>query len=217
MDELLAERLSQAPDAACESPARRQYFHSLYQEQDPYGSKSRWYERRKRSIVLSALPRQRFRTAFEPACGTGELTIDLSARCGHVLASDFCEQALVQARDGPGRLDNVTLEMHALPAGWPTGERRFDLIVIGEVCSFLHADEVAEVAQSCARSLDHDGVLVVCDWRWPFDARLSEAAGAHDVFDAAGLHRLVRHEEADFLLGVWSVAPLSVAEREGIV
>jgi SAM-dependent methyltransferase len=205
------------PSEAGAAASRLKYFDELYKEPDPYGSGDRWYEKRKRSVLLSALPRQRFSKAFEPACGTGALTRDLSSRCAHVLASDFCEQALVQAREALGDLANVRLEKQALPAGWPGKEHVFDLVVVSEVCSFLALDEVQAVARLCAGSLSTDGVLAVCDWRWPFDARVCDADRAHELFDATGLHRLVRHEEADFLLGVWSVAPLSVAQHEGIV
>jgi SAM-dependent methyltransferase len=189
----------------------------LYSEQDPYGSRSRWYEKRKRSVLLSALPRPYFQSAFEPACGTGQLSQELSQRCAHLLASDFCKEALAQARANLRSFDNVTVESHELPAQWPGPGQLFDLIVVSEVCSFLRSDEVQAVARCCAGSLDADGVLVVCDWRWPFDARVGAAESAHALFDATGLHRLVRHEEEDFLLGVWSASALSVAQRDGLV
>jgi SAM-dependent methyltransferase len=205
------------PSEAQATAARLEYFTEIYGAADPYGSRDRWYEQRKRRILLSALPRRRFRTAFEPACGTGALTRELSARCAHVLASDFCEQALVQAREALGHVANVSLENQALPADWPGQEHVFDLIVVSEVCSFLQPHDVQAVARLCAGSLATDGVVAVCDWRWPFEARVCAEHCAHDIFNAVGLHRLVRHEEDDFLLGVWSVAPLSVAQREGIV
>jgi SAM-dependent methyltransferase len=205
------------PPQRCGQATRRlDYFQDLYRQPDPYGSHSRWYERRKRRVLLSALPRQNFRNAYEPACGTGELSQELSLRCAHVLASDFCEEALAQARASLRRFVNVKVERHELPAQWPKPDQVFDLIVVSEVCSFLEIEDVKAVARSCAGSLDNDGVLVLCDWRWPFDARVSTAELAHEIFNATGLHRLVRHEEKDFLLGVWSVKPLSVAQRDGI-
>ena len=197
--------------------ARRAYFDGLYEEKDPYGTRNRWYEQRKRHILLSALPRASFESAFEPACGTGELTRELAGRCDHVLASDFCDAALAQARQRLHRCDNVSIDCHQIPLQWPEGEGPFDLIVVSEVCSFLDAEEIRAVALRCGTSLGDKGVLVVCDWRWPFDARVIRAEAAHEIFDRAGLHRLVRHEEDDFLLSLWSVSPDSVARRETLV
>lgn len=134
-----------------------------------------------------------------------------------MLASDYCDAALAQARSRLQGFTNVTLHSHALPDEWPAPGDRFDLIVVSEVCSFLSAAQVLAVARLCAGSLSGDGVLAVCDWRWPFDARMVSAPQAHAIFDAAGLHRQVRHEEADFLLGVWSRGTASVAQREALV
>ena len=73
-------------------------FTELYADgADPWRADS-WYERRKRAVVLASLPRERYRRAFEPGCGTGELTLELAARCGAVLASDPVAEAVRRAR-----------------------------------------------------------------------------------------------------------------------
>jgi 2-polyprenyl-3-methyl-5-hydroxy-6-metoxy-1,4-benzoquinol methylase len=195
----------------------RRYFDALYATPDPYGTAHRWYEQRKRNILLSALPHPTYSRVFEPACGTGELTRELAARSSHVLASDFCEDAVAQARERLQMFDNVTVGNQRIPAQWPTSDQSFDLIVVSEVCSFLHLTEIQDVAQRCAASMAPDGVLVVCDWRWPFSARVTDADEAHRVFDALALHPLVQHVEEDFLLSVWSNDPRSVARRESLV
>ena len=54
----------------------RAAFDRLYRGgTDPYGLRTRWYEMRKRAIVLAALPRARYARAFEPACGIGVLMV----------------------------------------------------------------------------------------------------------------------------------------------
>ena len=50
-------------------------FAELYAAGDPWRADS-LYERRKRAVVLASLPRERYRRAFEPGCGAGELTRD---------------------------------------------------------------------------------------------------------------------------------------------
>jgi LmbE family N-acetylglucosaminyl deacetylase len=48
-------------------------FAQLYDAGDPWAADS-WYEVRKRAVVAASLPRERYRHAFEPGCGAGELT-----------------------------------------------------------------------------------------------------------------------------------------------
>ena len=195
----------------------RAYFDGLYATRDPYGTAHRWYEQRKRNILLSALPHRTYERVFEPACGTGALTRELAARSSHVLASDFCEDAVAQARGRLQMFANVTFGNHRIPAQWPASDLSFDLIVVSEVCSFLQFAEIQDVARRCAASMAPDGVLVVCDWRWPFDARVTDADEAHRMFGDLALHPLVQHAEEDFLLSLWSNDPRSVARRESLV
>ena len=62
-----------------------------------------------------------------------------------------------------------------------------------------------------------DGTLLACHWRRPFDAAPQTAACVHALLDArCGLTRLVRHEDPDVLLDVWSHDSRSVAEQEGL-
>jgi len=67
----------------------KSYFDGLYgASDDPYALRVRWYEERKRALILATLPRRRYQRAFEPGCGIGEFTVALSTRCDMVLASD---------------------------------------------------------------------------------------------------------------------------------
>ena len=52
-----------------------EYFEAMYREsQDPWSLSTRWYERRKYALTVAALPRARYRSAFEPGCSVGELS-----------------------------------------------------------------------------------------------------------------------------------------------
>ena len=53
---------------------------------DPWGAESRWYEQRKRSLLLAALPRPRFGRALEVGCSTGVLTEALLDRAETLVA-----------------------------------------------------------------------------------------------------------------------------------
>ncbi|MFE7421819.1 hypothetical protein [Rhodococcus sp. NPDC057529] len=58
------------------------YFDAMYAASpDPWGFGDRWYEQRKYALTLAALPRPRYRRAFEPGCSIGILTAALAHRC----------------------------------------------------------------------------------------------------------------------------------------
>lgn len=199
------------------SPAAPQaHFERLYgHSADPYAVRTRWYEQRKRALLLASLPRQRFRRCYEPGCGNGELTAELAARCDSVLAADFSAQALRVARQRTAALAQVQLAQHVLPDQWPLTEQ-FDLVVLSEVLYFLPVDAVRRVARHCARSLASDGTLVACDWRADFAGRATATAQVHAELAQIGLWTAVAHEEEDFSLKVWTCDPRSVAQSEGI-
>ena len=193
------------------------YFEQLYgASADPYGVRTRWYESRKRATLLAALPHAHYAHAYEPGCGAGELTAELAARCGALLASDFSPAALASARERTASLPNVRVASHALPHDWPHADGPFDLIVVSELGYFLDADAMRAVAACCDASLASDGVLVACNWRPDFDARLLSTDAVHETLASIGLARIVHHVEDDFLLDVWCRNGRSVAQREGI-
>jgi len=200
-----------------DGPADHGYFERLYrQQEDPYGVRHRWYESRKRAVLLASLPRRRYRHAYEPGCGAAELTAELAPRCERLLASDFSEAAVALARRRLQDQPHVEVQRHALPQDWPPGAGRFDLIVLGEIGYFIEAAAWRAVAAACGRSLAADGDLVACDWRPHFAQRRQSSEAVQEALAALGLQRLVRHEEPDFLLQVWSRDARSVAAREGL-
>lgn len=199
------------------SESTLQYFDVLYAaDDDPYGVQSRWYEERKRAVLLAALPQHRFRRAYEPGCGVGELSLALAPRCESLLASDSSERAVTLARQRVAALSHVRVELHRLPAQWPRHEGAFDLIVLSEVNYFLEAQAMVEIARCCNDTLAPGGTLVACDWRPDFEQRRISTDLAHRILGDLGLPRLLCHQEEDFLLQVWSRDGRSIAQREDI-
>jgi SAM-dependent methyltransferase len=192
------------------------YFDSLYESSDdPWGFRSRWYERRKRLLTLAALPRERFNHAFEPGCANGELTVLLADRCDNLLAADLNETAVRLATERVAPLPQVRVERRGVPHEWPDGA--FDLIVVSELGYYLNTRDLDLLGERIAASLTPDGVLLACHWRRPFDAAPQPAPNVHALFDTrCALTQIVRYEDPDMLLDVWSRDPRSVAEREGL-
>jgi SAM-dependent methyltransferase len=196
------------------------HIEELYQRDgDPWRVRERWYEQRKRSLVLAALPHARYRNAYEPGCGNGEMTLALAARCDRLLAADASGKALELTRErlrGAHTGCELAVERHRLPQDWPrTPGQRFDLILISELAYYLNHGELAQAAQCAVQSLAPGGALVLCHWRAPFGDQAQSTPTVHAAFDAMPqLHRLLRHEEDDFLLEVWSNDARSVTQRE---
>lgn len=143
------------------------------EEEDPWGVDDRWYERRKRELVLSALPRQRFRRAVEVGCSTGALAAALADRCDELVAVDQSSTAVARAAERLRDRSHVRVDRASLPEEWPAAAG-CDLVVVSEVGYFLGAARLERLLARVATALDPDGVVVLCHWRhevegWPLD------------------------------------------------
>ena len=190
------------------------YFDALYARAgDPWGLADRFYERRKRDLLLAALPRESFRRAFEPGCATGELTVRLAERCKAIEAWDVAAAAvqLTVERVPP----HVLVRAGAVPSSWPAGS--FDLIVLSEVGYYCR--DLDLLIRRVRGSLAPDTVVVACHWRRPAPDHPQTAEDVHATLQAGlrGFAHSVRHEEQDFLLDVWGVDRRSVAEADGLL
>jgi SAM-dependent methyltransferase len=193
------------------------YFDALYAESgDPWALASRWYEIRKRALIMACLPARALGRVFEPACAGGELTAELARRASRVLATDSNPRALAQARQRLAACLNVTLALGRLPQDWPEG--RFDLIVLSEIGYYFEPDDWRAVAARAVDALDEGGAILACHWRHAFDVRRQTAEAVHGAIGRHGeLFLLADHVEHDFLLQVWTRRPQSVAAAEGLV
>lgn len=210
--------MSARPEPSPSALAR--HFDTLFQDsEDPWGYRTRWYERRKRAMTLACLPRERYARAFEPACANGALSADLAARCDRLLATDGSTTALAHARRHLAALPHVELARATMPRDWPDG--RFDLIVLSELGYYLDDDALDAVIERAALGLERGGTLLASHWRHAEGDYLRLGDEVHRRMDATlrerfALTRLLRHEEADFLVEVWSDDARSVAQHEGL-
>ena len=190
----------------------RDYFERIYERRDdPWGYVDRWYEQRKRDATLAALPSERYDHALEIGCSIGVLTERLAERCGDLLAVDVSARAVERAQDRLG--DRARVEQLDATAALPAGP--FDLIVLSEV-GYYFGDALDGVLAAARAALSPTGDLVACHWRHPVDDYPLSGDEVHARIAGLGLTRLVRHEEEDFLLEVWSGDARSVGRREGL-
>ncbi len=194
-------------------PTARDYFDRIYAGGlDPWSAETRWYEERKRAVVLAALPSARYDAVFEPGCSTGLLTAELANRARRVVASDVAAAA-VEATRRRVRRESVDVRVMRIPSEWPN--ETFDLIVLSEVAYYCHDLDV--LAKRITSSISSDGTVVLCHWRHPAAAHVQTADYVHRFLRAAlGMVTQVQHVEPDFLLDVLTVRSESVAERTGV-
>ncbi|PLZ04004.1 SAM-dependent methyltransferase [Burkholderia sp. WAC0059] len=207
--------LSGCPEPDAERVAAR--FDACFATQaDPWRYRTSWYEARKRALLLAALPKPHFRSAFEPGCANGELSAALAPRCERLLCADFAPHALAAARRRLAPFPHVRVEARTLPRDWPDG--RFDLVIVSEIAYYLDAVHCAALARRACAALEADGVLACCHWRHGASDFRLDCAGVHAAFVAlarsAALRQVIHAEDADFMLDVWSADPLTVAQRE---
>lgn len=192
-----------------------EYFDALYrQAEDPWEFRTRWYEERKRRLIMGALLEPRYRTAFEPGCSIGVLSAELARRCDHLLAMDVSSRALETA--AARGLANVELRQGSVPGSWPSGS--FDLVVLSEVGYYLDEPDCERLAGLvCAVAAE----VVLVHWRHPVADYPLSGDRVHRILGRRaaelGLTRMVEHVETDFRLETWSRDPRSVAARAGLV
>ncbi|MBN6776520.1 methyltransferase [Pseudomonas granadensis] len=192
------------------------YFDGLFSgNDDPWAFRQRWYEQRKRAITLAALPRPHYRAIFEPGCANGELSAELASRCSRLVCCDTAAAAVKLAQTRLSLFEHVEVRQNRLPGHWP--EEKFDLIVFSEIGYYLDREDLTEVIRHIGNSLTADGQLLACHWRPPIEGCPLNARQVHDqIHEQLALPRLVLHQEADFILEVWSREPRSVAALEGL-
>ena len=159
----------------------------LHEEKsDPWGTESRWFEQRKRDLVLAMLPAPEFRVALELGCSTGVLAGALAGRAGRVVAVDRSVAALATARRRFAEESRVSVLELDVPHDWPQ-DLEPDLVVVSEVGYFLSPAELDALVERIVTTLAPDGVVVLCHWRHQVDGWVLDADDVHRGFEDARL------------------------------
>lgn len=192
------------------------YFDAKFAtDDDPWRFRSRWYEARKRAMLLACLTRPRYACAFEPGCANGELSAALAERCDRLIVSEGSERAVALARQRTAELRQVEVRKAWVPDEWPA--ERFDLIVVSELGYFLSGEALAAFITKARASLLEGGSVLACHWRHGSDDCEFDGDEVHRRLEASlAMPRLCHVFEDDFRIDLWCDDPRSVAQLEGL-
>ncbi|GAA3028615.1 bifunctional PIG-L family deacetylase/class I SAM-dependent methyltransferase [Actinokineospora globicatena] len=179
-------------------PAR---FADLYAEQDdPWSVLDSWYERRKRAISLACLPDERYGTIVEPACGIGQLSVDVANRCDQLIAFDPVASAVERARARVAHLPHVRVDVGALPE-FPAGP--VDLVVFSEILYYLSDADLDSTMDAAVAALRPGGHLLAAHWLpWAPEAPRDGMDAHRRLLAHPDLDALVEHVDQEFVVHV---------------
>jgi len=185
----------------------QEHFIGMYlAKPDPWDNATTWHNKRKYAVTMASLPRERYRSAYEPGCAIGVLTRLLADRCDEILAVDCVDEAVATAREQVRDLSHARVEAATLPADLPAAT--FDLIVLGDLLYYLSADDLEAVLEGLVQRLEPDGDLVSVHFRDRQTGGNYDGAAVHAALAARpGLDRVIHHEDEWFLLDVLRRVP----------
>ncbi|WP_250008354.1 trans-aconitate 2-methyltransferase [Actinoplanes sp. M2I2] len=179
------------------------YFTGLYlAKDDPWDLATKWHDQRKYAVTVASLPREHYRSCYEPGASIGLLTRMLAARCDEVLAVDSVDAAVEQARETVEDLPHVRVERADLPAELPAAT--FDLIVVGDLLYYFDEADLNATLDGLVQCLEPGGDIVGVHFRNRGDGGHYDGFQVHEALAARpGLERVVHHEDEWFLLDVF--------------
>lgn len=172
------------------------HFEAIYARgEDPWGFASRRYEQEKYAATLAALPRARYRNAFEVGCSIGVFTAMLAERCDALLAVEPVNAALAAARERNRAKSHIRFASMFVPVEWP--DEHFDLVVLSEVIDYLGAEDIRRLAERLRLGLLPGGDCLLVHWvgkkrgasRHPQEASEILIAALADIAPVTTQHR----------------------------
>lgn len=162
------------------------YFDNLYStNDDPWNFETSDYEASKYAATLAALPKERYRSAFEIGCSIGVLTAQLAQRCDALLSIDVSQKAMQRAIQRCQSLPQVQFKLMQVPDEYPNDT--FDLTLISEVGYYWSWDDLKKAQRLIFEHLEPSGHLLLV--HWTLYARDYPLSGdeVHDAFlDSTG-------------------------------
>lgn len=181
---------------------RRKMNRQFGKREDPFGYSASSYESARLAAMEAAIGSRRWEGALEAGCAEGHFTERLVRHAQPVLALDISAVALARARRRAPPAEFAEADL----LSWTPGERRFQLIVLGDVLYYLDrrgvCAEFDELFPRVASWLQPGGRLLLAHgFAGPIE--LAHRRSFRERFERAGLTLV-------------SEAPVEGAERGGV-
>ncbi len=139
------------------------YFDKLYSEsRDPWEFETSEYEANKYAATIAALPKTRYRSAFEIGGSIGVLTQKLAQLCDALLSIDVSKLAQDRAIERCKSLPQVRFEIMSVPEHYPN--EIFDLTLVSEVGYYWSWEDLKKAQQLILEHLEPGGHLLLVHW-----------------------------------------------------
>ncbi|RBM08850.1 SAM-dependent methyltransferase [Novacetimonas cocois] len=190
----------------------RTVFERMYEHHpDPWGFRTRAYERDKYHATLSLLAGRHFHHALELGCSIGVMTAQLARQCARITAVDVAEAALKRARHRCAGLTGISFYRGQLPEAFPPlPPHGCDLILISELLYFLTPQDIGHLATKCLHVRQAGAPVMLVNWTGPTDTPChgDEAAGYFiDQCVAGGMRVVHARRHPRYRLDVLNDAP----------
>ena len=157
------------------------YFDNLYSaDPDPWKFETSEYEANKYAATVAALPKQRYRSAFEIGCSIGVLTQKLASRCDSLLSVDVSEQALEKAIECCQNIPQARFQIMSVPERYP--KQMFDLTLVSEVGYYWCWEDLKKAQQLILDRLEPGGHLLLVHWTLYANDYPLSGDEVHDAF-----------------------------------
>lgn len=178
----------------------REYFDKLYEATvDPFRIWQSEYEQSKRSHAMSLLQKPRYPSAFEPGCGNGAFSLDLSSRCEQLTAVDWSEDALKAAALHCAGVPNIDFYALDFPKSLPN--QKFDLLVVSELLYYFSDEKLGHFFEILPDIVKPSGEILLVHWRGKSDDYPSNGDLVHKAFhDHASIKVLETFEHPQYLV-----------------
>ncbi|MBD2234700.1 SAM-dependent methyltransferase [Phormidium tenue] len=182
------------------------FFDTLYQaDPDPWRFETSDYEAAKYAATLAALPKPRYRSAFEIGGSIGVLTEQLAPRCDGLLSVDLSALAQERAIQRCQHLSQVRFQLMNVPQDYP--DESFDLVLLSEVGYYWCQADLCRAQQLIYESLEPSGQLLLVHWLHEAPSYPLRGDDVHNAFQAfaaiAPLNHLYSHRTADYRLDLY--------------
>jgi cyclopropane fatty-acyl-phospholipid synthase-like methyltransferase len=178
-------------------------FESLYQrDADPWGYRSRRYERDKYQATLDACGPGPFSCALELGASIGVFSAMLAPRCSQLTTLDGAPTAVHAAERVLHEQANVRVLLGTIPDAIPAGP--VDLVVASEILYYLDPDALVATLASLSGVLSSGGRLVAVHWRPTGPDRPASAETVHAALRSLSwLEEVDDRSTDDYLLNVY--------------